>query len=215
MANGSGEAVADGVMVSRWSQRQGRARGRARGMINPADSWFMGRHKELLREAGQQHLAREARRTRKGRSRAQESETCTPPARAVRPDAPARKYPVVRLERARDAPRIAVLLELNGMPRWVAFEERFIVAEQEGRLAAAVRFREGSEGLHLGLLVTDPWAGEGPLVAALYAEARAIAVGLGLREIRARTRRHQTHLRAAGYRRRRGGWWLGVSDTAG
>jgi hypothetical protein len=48
----------------------------------------------------------------------------------VRPDAPARKYPVVRLERARDAPRIAVLLELNGMPRWVAFEERFIVAEQ-------------------------------------------------------------------------------------
>ena len=67
----------------------------------------------------------------------------------------------------------------------------------------------------MGLIVTDPWAREGPLVAALYAEARAVAEGLGLREVRARTRGHETHLREAGYRRWRGGWWLDVTDAAG
>jgi len=175
-------------------------------MLSPADLWFMGRHKELLREAGQQRLAREARRARQGRSCAEEPETCA---------ASARKRPIVRLGLASDAPRIAVLLELNGMPRWVAFEERFIVAEEkEGRLLAAVRFREGLESLHLGLLVIDPWAGEGPVVAALYTEARAIAEGLGLREVWARICKHETHLREAGYRRWIGGWWLDVSDMA-
>jgi hypothetical protein len=107
------------------------------------------------------------------------------------------------------------ILELNGMPRWVAFEERFIVAEEAGQLAAVARFREGSECLHLGLIVTDPWAAEGPLVSALYAEARAVAEELGLREVRVRTREHQTHLREAGYRRWKGGWRLDMTAAAG
>lgn len=171
-------------------------------MINLADLWFAGRRGELLREASQQRLVREAQRARKGRPRPEESQRRTP----------GRKHPVVRLGLARDAPRIAVLLELNGMPRWVAYEERFILAEEEGQLMAAARFREDLENLHLGLLVTDPWAGEGPSVAALYAEAGTMAQGLGLRKVRARSRGHETLLREAGYRRYRGGWRLDATD---
>ena len=164
----------------------------------PADFWFIGRHKELILEASQRRIAREVLRARKGRGHTDESETRR---------ASTRKYPVVRLGVAADAPRIAVLLELNGMPRWVAFEERFIVAEEkDGRLAAAVRFQEGAESLRVGLLVTDPWTGEAPVVATLYAKARAVAEERGLREVRARTRGHETQLREAGYRRLRGGW---------
>jgi hypothetical protein len=32
-----------------------------------------------------------------------------------------------------DEARVAELLELNGVPRWAAFEERYIVAEEKGR----------------------------------------------------------------------------------
>ena len=172
----------------------------------PAGFWFMGRHEELIREAGQQRLAREARRARKLRASAEESE-----ARRVSP----RQHPTVRLGLASDAWRIAVLLELNGMPRWVAFEERFIVVEEAGTLTAAVRFREGTERLYLGLLITDPWADEHSVAVALYSGARAIAEGLGLRGVRAQTRGHETYLREAGYRGWRGGWRLDVCDAAG
>ena len=39
----------------------------------------------------------------------------------------------VRWSLARDSAGIADVLELNGMPRWVAFEERFIVVEEGAR----------------------------------------------------------------------------------
>ncbi len=176
-------------------------------MYIPADFWFMGRHKELIREAGQQRPGREALRSRKRHARTDEFEMRY---------ASVRQHLVVRLGLASDAKRIALLLELNGMPRWVAFEERFIVAEEEdGRLVAAVRFREGSGSLRLGLLVTDPWVGEGQVVATLYAEARAVAERRGLREVRARICSNETHLREAGYRRWRGGWRLDVPEAAG
>jgi hypothetical protein len=170
-------------------------------MSGLGDWWFKRRHQELLREASQMRLARELLRARK--SSAEESPTS---------DAtePAQKRPEVRLGLAEDAPRIAKLLELNGIPRWVAFEERFILAEDDGKLVAVMRFREDSERLYLGLLVTDPWAKEHSLAVALYAGARVIAHGLGLREIQARTRQNETHPREAGYRRWRGGWRLGV-----
>ena len=45
----------------------------------------------------------------------------------------------VRWSRLEDEPRIAELLELNGMPRWVAFEEQFIVAEKERKVLAALK----------------------------------------------------------------------------
>jgi hypothetical protein len=97
-------------------------------------------------------------------------------------------------------------LELNGMPRWVAFEEHFIIVDEGEALTAAIRFRQEDGRLHLGLLVTDPRTEEHPLAVALYVGARAIARRSGCHEIRARTRRHQRHLREAGYRRCGGAW---------
>ena len=153
--------------------------------------WSIRRHVDLLEEAERERLARDLRRVRKA-----------PAWRPAPPDARA----VVRPGNDRDAPRIAQILELNGMPRWVAFEERFIVAEEDGTLLAAVRFREGTGRLHLGLLVTDPWADEGSLATALYAGAREVARGLGLGEVEALTLLHQRHLRGTGYHRRGGVW---------
>ncbi len=174
-----------------------------RGMGGLADFWsglFEGRHRELLREAEKERLAGGLRRGRKAyRPRLPESReaggTARGPSVAVRPGT------------ALDAPRIAGLMELNGVPRWVAFEERFIVVEEGGALTAAIRFRAGTERLHLGLLVTDPWADEYPLAVALYSRAPTTARDLGLREVRARTGRHEWQLYQAGYRRRGDIWF--------
>lgn len=174
-------------------------------MIDLADFWYAGRHRELLREASRERLAKELRHARKAVRKARAGRPATFGG-DVLAHTPADTRAVVRRGFPKDAPRVAGLLELNGMPRWVAFEERFIVAEESGKLVAALRFREGSGRLHLGLLVSDPWAEEGSLAVALYAGARAMARGLGLREVRARTRRHQRHLREAGYRARGGVW---------
>ncbi len=52
----------------------------------------------------------------------------------------------VRWARSEDEAGIAELLELNGMPRWEAFEERFIVAlGSEGKVLAALRYRTVSK----------------------------------------------------------------------
>ena len=106
-----------------------------------------------------------------------------------------------------DERAVAELLELNGMPRWVAFEERFIVAEADGgRLLAALRYRTESKRLILGLHVVDPWAGERRMLGALYEGAVELARGLGVAEVVA----HPTepakdaqagYLREAGWRR--------------
>jgi hypothetical protein len=170
-------------------------------MIDLADFWYEGRHRELLREASQERLARGLRRAR----RIARKERAGRPA-TFEANAPASDRTVVRQGLPEDAPRISGLLELNGMPRWVAFEERFIVAEEGGKLVAAMRFREEAERLQLGLLVTDPWAEEHSLAVALYAWARTMARELGLREVRARTRRHEKHPCGAGYSRFAGGW---------
>ena len=94
------------------------------------------------------------------------------------------------------------------MPRWVAFEGHFIVVDEGEALTAAIRCRQEGGRLHLGLLVTDPRTEERPLAVALYVGARAMARRSGLHEVRARTRRHQRHLREAGYRRRGGAWQI-------
>lgn len=170
-------------------------------MADLADFWlgFLGeRHAELLREASQERMARGSRRMRKEARGVMD--------RTPRATEPADARTVVRLGTALDAPRIADLLQLNGMPRWVAFEERFIIVEENGTLAAAMRFRAGTDRLHLGLLVTDPWAEEHLLAVALYSRARATARDLGLREVRAQTPRHEWQLYQAGYRRRGGIW---------
>ena len=113
----------------------------------------------------------------------------------------------VRWGSATDESDVAGLLELNGMPRWVAFEERFIVAEgRGGRLLAAMRYRTEPGRLVLGLPVVDPWAGELRMVGALYEGAVELARGTGLGEVVARptgpAKEAQTgYLRKAGWRR--------------
>ena len=102
-----------------------------------------------------------------------------------------------------DEPRIADLLELNGMPRWIAFEERYIVAERDGEILAAMRYQTEPKRLLLGLLVSDPWVEERPLALALYVGARELAREMGEVAVSARPYPHvDDYPREAGYRRR-------------
>lgn len=109
-----------------------------------------------------------------------------------------------------DEKKVAELLELNGVSRWVAFETRFLVAEVGGEVLAAVAYRTMPKWLYLELLVVDPWAGERELAVALYAGARDLARGLGIRQVWIESGDQRDYLLDAGYRRRVGGW---RSDT--
>lgn len=147
------------------------------------------RREDLVREAQERALAREARKARAAFAAAEER-------------------PVgfgVRWGLAEDEAAVAELLELNGMPRWVAFEERFIVAQKAGKVVGAVRYRTESKRLSLGLLVVDPWRGERRTAKALYAGSRELAEELGANEVVVSAAR-TGYPRAAGYRRRGRGW---------
>jgi len=119
---------------------------------------------------------------------------------------------VVRWGLAEDEAAVAALLELNGMPRWVAFEERFVVgAKLGGGIVAALRYRMEAKRLRLGLLVVDPWESEAALVPALYAGVGELARELGVREVLAEPVAGGDYAaREAGYRRGIGGWHLAV-----
>lgn len=148
------------------------------------------RHKELMREAENRRLARELREARVER-RSGEDFVELPEGIEV------------RWGLLEDEPRIAEILELNGMPRWIAFEERYIVAEKDGEILAALRYRTAPKRLLLGLLVSDPWAEERPLALALYVGAGELAREMGVGEIIARPFPHvDDYPREAGYRRR-------------
>jgi hypothetical protein len=160
------------------------------------DAWFKfrgwrGRRRALLREEQERALAREAARVRATFAAAEEG----PGTIEVRWNLPA------------DETAVAELLELNGMPRWVAFEERFIVAEGDGKVLGALRYRTESKRLLLGLLVVDPWAGEGRLARALYAGAGDLAQELGVLEVVA-SAAQADYAGEAGYRRRGRDWRL-------
>ncbi|MDP9480884.1 MAG: hypothetical protein M3R38_35340 [Actinomycetota bacterium] len=168
------------------------------------DAWFRfrgwrERRRSLLRMDQEQALAREAARIRAAFAAAEEG------SQAIE----------VRWGLAADAARIAELLELNGMPRWVAFEERFVVAERDGKVLGALRYRTESKRLLLGLLSVDPWAGERRLARALYAGAGELVRELGVGVVLARTYSHVTdYPREAGYRRRsRREWRLDVAQS--
>jgi hypothetical protein len=115
---------------------------------------------------------------------------------------------------AEDEFAVADLLELNGIPRWVAFEERFIVAQKDGRTLGAVRYLMESKRLLLGLLVVDPWAGEERVALALYRGAGDLAREIGAREVIASESRAD-YLDRSGYRRRGQGWRLDVTRGSG
>ena len=158
------------------------------------------RRKELVREAERGRLVRTLREARKARTRREGRLSGGLETRDIE----------VRWGMAEDEAKVAELLELNGMPRWVAFEERFIVAEKDGEVLAALRYRTEPKRLVLGLLVADPWAEERSLAVALYAGVREMALEMGVKEIRARAERYSDYPREAGYRRRRGDWHLEV-----
>ncbi len=109
-----------------------------------------------------------------------------------------------------DDEKVSELLELNGISRRMVYEERFIVAEKDGHVVAAVAYRTESKRLLLGRLLVDPWADERVLAVALYAGAGKLAREMGVRKVRARTEHRAKHPSGAGYRRRLGGWRLDV-----
>jgi hypothetical protein len=152
-----------------------------------------GRREELIREAEHRRLARKLREARKERVKE----------RSGGGRAELREGGVeVRWGLLEDEPGIADLLELNGMPRWIAFEERYIVAEKDGELLAAMRYRTEKGRLLLGLLIADPWAEERPLAGALYARAGELAREMGVAEVIARPFPNVgDYPREAGYRR--------------
>lgn len=165
-------------------------------MGNPLDlELARERREELLREAAGRRLALALREDR-------------------RDDEEGLGGVVVRWGLAEDEDAVADLLQLNGMPRWVAFEERFIVAERDGRVLGALRYRTESKRLLLGLLVVDPWAGEGRLARALYSGAADLARELGVGEVVASGAR-AGYAGEAGYRRRGRGWRLVVEPASG
>jgi hypothetical protein len=148
------------------------------------------RHRELLREAEHRRLVR---RLREAREKNNSGDNPVEQLEGIE----------VRWGLLEDEPAIAKILELNGMPRWIAFEERYIVAEKGGEILAALRYRTEPKRLLLGLLVSDPWAEERPLAVALYAGAGELVREMGVGEIIARPLPHAgDYPREAGYRRR-------------
>ncbi len=161
----------------------------------------------MLREAERERLARGLREARKAREANRRGRDRVETTGGIE----------VRWGLLEDEAKIADLLELNGMPRWLAFEERYVVAERDGKILAALRYRTESKRLLLGLFVSDPWAGERPLALALYAGAGRLAREMGVGEVLARPFPHAAdypYPREAGYRRRgRRGWRLDVARS--
>ena len=160
------------------------------------------RQKDLLREAEERRLSRSLRKARQGTGAEMRGESVEP------------ERVEVRWGLAEDEVAVADLLELNGVPRWVAFEERFIVAQKNCEVLGAVRYRTESKRLLLGLLVVDPWAGEEWLATALYRGAGELAREIGAGEVVASASR-AGYPGLAGYRRRGLGWRLGSKRRQG
>ena len=151
------------------------------------------RRAELVREVEHRRLVRELREARgsRGKERAGGG-------RAELGDSGIE----VRWGLPEDEPEIAGLLGLNGMPRWIACEGRYVVAEKDGEILAAVRYRAEPERILLGLLVSDPRVEERPLAVALYAGAGELAREIGVTEVIARPFPYLgAYPREAGYRR--------------
>jgi hypothetical protein len=172
-------------------------------VINPFDlEMARGRQEELLREAEQRRIAgalRKARRSVKegGRNTTRELEGLK-----------------VGWGLAEDEGAVADLLELNGISRWVAFEERFIVAQKDGNVLGAVSYRMETKRLILGLLVVDPWAGEERLALALYRDSQELAREIGAKEVITSESRAGYPGRA-GYQRWGRGWRLDLTRNSG
>ena len=154
-------------------------------------------HEELIREAERVRLVRQVRDGRRSREGS---------------GVEVMDRIEVRWGLEEDEEKIADLLQLNGIPRWVAFEERYMVAERDGKMVAALRYRTEPKRLLLGLMISDPWAEERPLAVALYAGAGKLAREMGVEEVITRPSVRAEYAREAGYRRRgRREWRLDVA----
>jgi hypothetical protein len=160
------------------------------------------RRDELLHEAEERRLARALRKARRS---VREGRRAVP-----------RELEGVEVGwgLAEEESGVADLLELNGISRWVAFEERFIVAQKNGKLLGAVRYRTESKRLLLGLLVVDPWAGEERIALALYRGAGDLAREVGAREVIASVSQ-AGYPGSAGYQRWGRGWRLEATSSSG
>jgi hypothetical protein len=160
------------------------------------------RRDELLHEAEGRRIARALRKAR--RSAKDDKRTVTRELEGLK----------VGWGLAEEEPAVADLLELNGIPRWVAFEERFIVAQKDGKVLGAVSYRMESKRLLLGLLVVDPWAGEERVAVALYRGSSELAREIGAREVITSVSRAGYPGRA-GYQRWGRGWRLDPTRNSG
>ena len=160
------------------------------------------RRKELLREAEERRIAGILRRARRDAGEGRNGGVS-------RLDGVEVRWGLVEDESA-----VADLLDLNGMPRWVAFEERFVVAEKDGKVLGALRYRTESKRLLLGLLVVDPWAGEERVARALYRGAGELAGELGVGEVVVSSTR-AGYPGGAGYRRWGRSWRLHLTHSSG
>ena len=147
------------------------------------------RSKDLLREAEQRRMARELRQARRA------------------------KRIEVRWSLPGDEHKIAVLLELNSRPPWEAFEDRFIVAEEKGKILSALPYQTTSKRLWVGLLITDPWVEERSVARALYAGLSDLARGIGVGEILAQPVSYADYPYEAGYLRCGPWWWLDATRS--
>ena len=155
------------------------------------------RREKLLREAEERRIAGALRRARRDIGEGRHGEL-------------SRLQGVeVRWGLAKEESAVADLLELNGMPRWIAFEERFVVAKKDGKVLGALRYRTESKRLLLGLLVVDPWASEERLARALYCGAGDLAREIGTGEVIASVSQ-AGYPGSAGYRRWGRSWRLDV-----
>jgi hypothetical protein len=156
------------------------------------------RHAELLREAEEERLAR--RLQEGGRRRVahgllkRAGDLAGLVFASRRPAGEVTAGVEVRWATPEDEEKISELLELNGAPRAMAAGEGFIVAEKDGEVQAAMRYRAESKRLLLGMLVADPWTEERPLAEALYSGARELAREMGVKKLRSRSGRHAGYL---------------------
>jgi hypothetical protein len=147
------------------------------------------RVKDLLREAEQRRLTRVLREAQRA------------------------KGIEVRWSLPGDEHKIAALHELNGRPRWEAFEERFIVAEANGRILSALPYQTTSKRLWVGPLITDPWTEERSVARALYAGLGDLAREIGVGEVLAQPVSHADYPYKAGYLRCGPWWWLDATRS--
>lgn len=157
------------------------------------------RREELLREAEERRIARALRKARRDFVEGRDN---------------AGSKLEVRWGLAEEESAVADLLDLNGMPRWIAFEERFVVAKKDGKVLGALRYRTESKRLLLGMLVVDPWAGEERVARAMYRGAGELAGEMGVGEVVVSATR-AGYPGEAGYRRWGRGWRLDLTHGAG